>query len=165
MRFFYAVIATLSFFDNQNMANIVSYVGLFVAVVLIIWGLSRFFAWKARIAREKAAEEKRRAEAESKGFIVHCPLCQSTLKKGENIISRVYRPMNTPEQYCIVNGCPHCYPVLEAGLSRVCPVCGKSVPLDGYLVSHLFCKPNGKRHVHITGCSEESHYKGKNLMQ
>ena len=147
------------------MANILSYAVMFLAIVLIVWGLSRFLAWKMRIEAEKAKEKARQKEAETKGLLVRCPLCDSALAKGENIISRVWRPMNTPEQYCIVNGCPHCYPTVEPGLSRVCPVCGKSVPLDGYLVSHLFCKPNGKRHVHITGCSEEAHYKGKNLMQ
>ena len=142
-----------------------AYIGFAVAVILIIWGLSSLFKWRAKARKAKEAEERKKKEAEAKGLIVRCPLCQSTLLKGENIISRVYRPMDTPEQYCIVNGCPHCYPNVEVGLQRICPVCGKSVPLDGYLVSHLFCKPNGKKHVHITGCSEESHYKGKNLMQ
>ena len=141
-----------------------AYIGLFVAVVLIVWGLSRLFSVISRRKMQKKMQS-REEKAAAQGFIVHCPLCNSVLAKGENIISRVYRPMNTPEQYCVVNGCPHCYPAVEAGLERLCPVCGKKVPLDGYLVSHLFCKPNGKRHVHITGCSEESHYKGKNLMQ
>lgn len=83
-----------------------------------------------------------------------CPVCQSPLFKGENIISKVYRPMNVPDQLCTISGCPHCYPKVEIGLQRNCPVCHKKIGEEGYLVARLFnhTKKGGK-HVHVTGCN------------
>ena len=73
----------------------------------------------------------------------------------KDLISRVYRPMNVPDQLCTINGCPHCYPKPEPGLKRICPVCHKNVPLkDGHLIARLFNKTDGKKHVIVTGCTE-----------
>lgn len=83
---------------------------------------------------------------------VKCPLCQTPLFVGENIISKVYRPMNVPDQLCTVAGCPHCYPKCEPGVKRICPVCHKTVAQDQTLTARLFNKI-GKKHVHIIGCS------------
>ena len=84
---------------------------------------------------------------------VKCPVCQSNLFVGENLISKVFRPMNVPDQLMIVLGCPHCYPSCEPGVERRCPVCGKSVGLDQSLTARLFNKQKGKKHVHVIGCS------------
>ncbi|MCR4734497.1 MAG: hypothetical protein K5829_05790 [Treponema sp.] len=84
---------------------------------------------------------------------VKCPLCGSSLYVGENLISKVYRPMNVPDQLMIIIGCPHCYPVCEAGVKRICPVCKKSVGPDQSLTARLFNKTVGKKHVHVIGCS------------
>ena len=74
---------------------------------------------------------------------------------GEDLVSRVYRPMNVPHQLCTISGCPHCYPVPEPGKKRECPVCHKEVPLEnGHLVTRLFNKSDGKKHVIVTGCTE-----------
>ena len=84
---------------------------------------------------------------------VKCPICQSSLYVGENLISKVFRPMNVPDQLMIVMGCPHCYPVCEPGVKRTCPVCGKTVGQDQSLTARLFNKQLGKKHVHVVGCS------------
>lgn len=84
---------------------------------------------------------------------VKCPICQTILFKGENLISKVYRPMNVPDQLMTVAGCPHCYPACEPGVKRICPVCHKPIPQDGTLTARLFNKSAGKKHVHIVGCS------------
>jgi len=84
---------------------------------------------------------------------VKCPVCQSSLYVGENLISKVFRPMNVPDQLMIVNGCPHCYPVCEPGVKRVCPVCHKTMGADQSLTARLFNKQLGKKHVHVVGCS------------
>ena len=31
-----------------------------------------------------------------------CPLCDSPLRQGENLISKVYRPMDVPDQFCTI---------------------------------------------------------------
>lgn len=85
-----------------------------------------------------------------------CPLCNSFLRKGEKLVSRVYRntEIQRPEgQRCVILGCPHCYPIAEKGITRRCPVCAKIVPANGALVARLFLRENGRRHVHITGCT------------
>ena len=85
--------------------------------------------------------------------LVTCPMCNMPLEKGQNLISKVYRPMDVPDQRCTINGCPHCYPRLEPGLKRICPVCHKEVELDQSLTARLFNKAMGKKHVHVVGCS------------
>ena len=85
-----------------------------------------------------------------------CPVCLTKLKKGENLFSKVYGSSNQNNQRCIINGCPHCFPVCEKGVERNCPVCGKAVSSkDGYLVARLFNKTeDGKKHVIVTGCNK-----------
>lgn len=84
---------------------------------------------------------------------VKCPICQSNLFVGENIISKVYRPMNVPDQLMTISGCPHCYPTCEPGKKRECPVCHKNMTADQTLTARLFNKQLGKKHVHVVGCS------------
>jgi hypothetical protein len=84
---------------------------------------------------------------------VKCPICQSELFVGEQLISKVYRPMKVPDQLMTIQGCPHCYPKCEPGVARVCPVCHKAIAADQALTARLFNKAVGKKHVHIIGCS------------
>lgn len=85
-----------------------------------------------------------------------CPLCGTRLVPGENLKSRIFHPINREiesDQRCFILGCPHCLDRTK-NLHRKCPVCGKSVPRDGYLLARLFVKKKNKHHVHIIGCSE-----------
>lgn len=84
---------------------------------------------------------------------VKCPICGSSLYVGENLISKVYRPMNVPDQLMTVSGCPHCYPKCEQGVKRICPVCHKAIAQDQSLTARLFNKSLAKKHVHVIGCS------------
>ena len=84
---------------------------------------------------------------------VKCPVCNSSLYVGENIISKVYRPMNVPDQLCTIMGCPHCYPNCQTGIKRICPVCHKEISQEQTLTARLFNEKFGKKHVHILGCS------------
>lgn len=78
-------------------------IGLFVIIIALFY--LTFFSRKKNV----------RQEALKKNALVNCPICGSPLFKGENIVSKVYRPMNVPDQRCTVSGCPHCYPVCEVG--------------------------------------------------
>ena len=122
------------------------YIILGIASVTIISLISWYFVNEAK---------KKRAAAKQKSTMkpVKCPVCGSDLFVGENLISKVYRPMNVPDQLMIIQGCPHCYPVCEPGVKRICPVCHKTVAQDGSLTARLFNKALGKKHVHIVGCS------------
>ncbi len=103
--------------------------------------------------QNEETRQNRQGQSGQAGFM-NCPLCSSPLKQGENLFSKVYRPMNVPDQRCTISGCPHCHPKCESGVQRICPVCKKSVPANGYLVARLFNKTTGKKHVMIVGCTE-----------
>jgi len=121
------------------------FIFLLVGIAILIAALS-YFAFSKRNKQRPATQTQKPA-------LVNCPMCGSGLQKGQNIYSKVFRPMNVPDQRCVISGCPHCYPVCEIGVKRVCPVCGKSVPPNGHLVARLFNKTQGKKHVMIVGCS------------
>ena len=93
------------------------FVFLLVGIAILIAALS-YFAFSKRNKQRPAAQSQKPA-------LVNCPMCGSGLQKGQNIYSKVFRPMNVPDQRCVITGCPHCYPVCEIGVKRVCPVCGK----------------------------------------
>lgn len=91
-----------------------------------------------------------------------CPLCGTMLRRGETVHSAVFsggRAVSTrsgsaarPADYLThIFGCPYCYPANAEHL-RECPVCGKTVPEDGYVIARMFDKP-GKKHVHVLGCT------------
>ena len=132
-----------------------SYLLMTLVAVFIIWLLMKYIIWKTK--QESALKKSRliKKTADAKGLLITCPLCGSYLQKGEDLFSRVYRPMNVPHQLCTISGCPHCYPALEPGLKRECPVCHKQVPMEeGHLVARLFNYADGKKHVVVTGCTE-----------
>jgi len=137
------------------MSNTLFYIILFICVILFLFLYNWFTKWKDFLAKKKnlqrsTALQKKAALA---GLLVNCPVCNSALLPGENLVSKVYRPMNVPDQLCHISGCPHCYPVAEPGVSRTCPVCGKPVAPDGQLVARLFNYKDGKKHVLVMGCS------------
>jgi RNase P subunit RPR2 len=114
-----------------------------LVIILLLIGLVNY-------SSKKHTSPKKRKKTNT--ILQKCPICDSPLFPGENIISKVYRPMNVPDQLCTISGCPHCYPSTEKGVSRICPVCHSSIPLSGYLTARLFNEKNNKKHVHILGC-------------
>ncbi|MCH5291907.1 MAG: hypothetical protein J1D88_09180 [Treponema sp.] len=140
------------------MSESIPYVVLFFVVIAIILLLALFarVKWIGRPNGPQKNAVRRKTEAKPQGLLVSCPLCNSKLLPGEDIVSRVYRPMKVGDQRCTIHGCPHCYPAPEPGVKRTCPVCHKTVPVDQthYLVARLFTYANGKRHVVVTGCTE-----------
>lgn len=137
--------------------NFISGLIFFGALILLVLLLNFYINWKATGQAEKKRRQilRTRENAAKKGLLISCPLCNSLLLPGEDLVSRVYRPMNVSDQLCTINGCPHCYPRPEPGIKRECPVCHKNVPLgEGHLVARLFNKTDGKKHVIVTGCSE-----------
>ncbi len=122
-----------------------------IIVVLIIFLLCWIYLQVA--GRKQNKSQKLVKKAEGPGF-ARCPLCDMPLPVGDNIYTKVYRPMDVPDQRCIVMGCIHCYPKLEPGLKRICPVCHKNVPMDGNLIARLFNKRDGSKHIHIVCCTE-----------
>lgn len=117
-----------------------------VAVVVIVILLRIIYKYS------QAQKEKKLKNRNLKP--VKCPVCNSSLYVGENLISKVFRPMKVPDQLMVISGCPHCFPRCEPGVKRTCPVCHKEVGPDENLTARLFNKSVGKKHVHIIGCSK-----------
>lgn len=140
------------------MKNMLSYAAAAAVLVLLIILLNLYRKPVQRhtaFLRKQAERERRQSAAKKAGLLVSCPLCGTPLLPGEDLVSRVYRPMNVPDQLCTISGCPHCYPSVEPGLCRTCPVCRRTVPLKGgQLIARLFNKAEGKKHVIVTGCKE-----------
>ncbi len=128
-----------------------------IAAVILILLLNLFFKYRKTNQNENKKTEisKRLESAQKKGILVNCPICKSPLLPGEDLLTKVYRPMTVHDQLCTINGCPHCYPHPEQGIKRECPVCHKEVPLEnGYLIARLFNKTSGKKNLIITGCMQ-----------
>lgn len=113
-----------------------------VVIILLLRGIIKYLnSQKVKTTKTKTLQP------------VKCPLCNSSLYVGENLISKVYRPMKVPDQLMTISGCPHCFPKCEPGVKRICPVCHKQVAQNENLTARLFNKAVGKKHVHIVGCS------------
>lgn len=118
-----------------------------LACVVVIFLLVAYL----RVSAKKAASQKKAQNSTKRP--VKCPVCQTNLFVGEQLVSKVYRPMKVPDQLMTIYGCPHCYPKCEPGAKRICPVCHKQIAPDQALTARLFNKAVGKKHVHIVGCS------------
>ena len=131
------------------------YFFMFIGSIILILALMLFLKFKKSESEPAKKNSNLRTQKNENGAIefVRCPLCSTPLAKNEDLFSRIYRPMTTPDQRMTVHGCPHCYPKPEAGVKRTCPVCGKEVPLEGELIARLFNRTEGKKHVLVTGCS------------
>lgn len=124
------------------------YILLFFAILIILIALNYF----SKFMFNKNTKKNIKKSQNTISF-VNCPLCNTPLLKGENLVSKVYRPMNVNDQLCTIYGCPHCYPKCKPNITRTCPVCHKTVGQENYLISRLFNKTkSGKKHIIINGC-------------
>ena len=122
------------------------YVLMGFAVIVIIAALMYF---RRLLLQSKVSSPK----SKNASVFVNCPVCGTPLLPGENLYSKVFRPMNVCDQLCVIYGCPHCYPRCENDVQRQCPVCHKSVPNEAHLIARYFDRKKGKKRVHILGCS------------
>ena len=151
MQFFlnFLIFFSMIFCVQNLLRDILSYMD-YLLMALASCVIIALIVWYLRFSKGRAHPRKKSARPVQP---VKCPLCGTSLFVGENLISKVYRPMNVPDQLMVVMGCPHCYPVCEAGLKRICPVCHKTVGAEQSLTARLFNKSLGKKHVHVVGCS------------
>ncbi|TFG78706.1 MAG: hypothetical protein E4H20_12525, partial [Spirochaetales bacterium] len=125
-------------------------------------GIGAFLLWLfwALIYRPIAARKERLSPryvkdghgiVREKGVGVRkCPVCGEILAPGALVKSRIFLKRGN-DKIMHVYGCPYCWPD-NTEYRRVCPVCEKIVPKDGYLVARYFESPQ-RRHVHVLGCS------------
>ncbi|MCL2791817.1 MAG: hypothetical protein FWD87_01890 [Spirochaetaceae bacterium] len=117
-----------------------------LAVILIL--LRLVFWFPKRIKEDKQENSEENGEKTSK----FCPLCNSSLSKGENVKSKTYPASpGSSDTLMDVFGCPKCIPPVGKE-DRVCPVCKKKIPKDGFVIGRYFIKPD-KNHLHVLGCT------------
>jgi RNase P subunit RPR2 len=123
-------------------------IAVFIAVLVFVLKKGRVYLTKP-VGKPARIDDAQRFST--------CPLCGSKLVAGENLTSRVYSPETGEgtDKPCTIHGCPHCHPKpATPNIVRVCPVCEKIVPAQGYLLARVFYRYGKKEHVHVVGCSE-----------
>ena len=94
-------------------------------------------------------EDLNKEEAKNPKF---CPLCDTPLSKGENVKSKTYPAVEgSTDTLMDVFGCPYCIPPVGKK-ERICPVCLKKIPADGFVIGRYFVRPD-KNHLHVLGCT------------
>ena len=117
---------------------------LLLAIIIILVRLGFLFPEKTKGNKQKKSKED---EEKTSKF---CPLCNSSLSKGENVKSKTY-PTENKDTLMDVFGCPHCIPPVGTK-DRICPVCKKKIPADGFVIGRYFIRPD-KKHLHVLGCT------------
>jgi hypothetical protein len=80
---------------------------------------------------------------------VPCLLCGSRLRRGETIKSQEFK--GDTQSIVHTMGCPYCWGP-GATQPRTCPICGKRMGGDDYLVGIMMTVKGGKKHLRIKGC-------------
>lgn len=136
-------------------------IGALIGLILFLFGKYADMAksyYNKKKSKQDGGEKPKHNAGSSPPSKTYCPLCDSALTPGVNLFSKVYRPLSSQEddeQRCTIQGCPFCYNKEgEKKKRRSCPVCGRSVPMDGSLIARMTMQKSGRRHVHIIGCTE-----------
>lgn len=125
-----------------------------IAAIIIIAALMYFR--KIYFPKQEGRQNlrKNKKNGPRSGNFVNCPVCGNPLFPGENLVSKVFTTSGqVNDQICYIYGCPHCFPRCEPGVKRTCPVCGKDVAQQQYLLARRFNKTkSGTPHVIVNGC-------------
>jgi hypothetical protein len=126
-------------------------IAMAIVVAILIYTLVRLGKSDYNLLADRMAS-KSRGNFE---VLKPCPLCHTMLRRGERVHSVVFsgpRSDRGPaESMAHLFGCPYCHPANDDH-PRICPVCSKVVPADGYVIARMFEKP-GRKHIHVLGCT------------
>jgi transcription elongation factor Elf1 len=136
----------------KGLSNLLFVFFILVAIIIFYEAYRRFMELNI-LHRKPSNNRKAQKKTNQTSKKVPCPICNSVLYGSETLYSTVYKTTENKEQVCIIHGCPHCYPVPEAGIVRTCPVCHKKLSAADHLDAYLFSRPDKKSHIHITGCN------------
>lgn len=127
---------------------------ILVLIILTILCCILFFVYSGISRRSgRRTDSGRKADRTRSGM--PCPLCGTPLGPGERLASHIYRA--GADSLSHIFGCPHCNPT-EYGRSagtrmtrgpgrlqpRICPVCGRGLPQNGYLIARVFERGAGR---------------------
>jgi hypothetical protein len=128
---------------------------LSIVTILLILSLGLiltvlFFMLRGYFLRGKPRAIKTGREGSDDKKKLPCILCGSQLARGERIHSTVFK--GEGDSIVHVYGCPHCYGELATEM-RICPICRGYLPDGGYLMGRMWDRKQGKRHLHVSGCT------------
>ena len=126
---------------------------LFILILASVGFLLFLWALKNKYASLNSKKTQKNLKKQTQNP-TPCPICNSMLYAGETLITRIYKGSDEKEQRATIHGCPYCFPTPRLAVKRLCPVCHKTIPTSGHLDAYLFLRDTGKRHIHITGCTE-----------
>jgi hypothetical protein len=131
----------------MNLLIGISVVTFIAAVVVFI-----LFFWRVRnIIKTSDDDDKKENELPQgqRGQARVCPLCAALFLHGETVHSKRFpKTAGRFERLLHIHGCKFC---IGGERLRKCPVCGKVMGVDDYLIAHIYERP-GKSHVHVQGC-------------
>jgi predicted nucleic acid-binding Zn ribbon protein len=118
------------------------------AIILLIY-LSRnfFFSGGASVVIEAPPGKKSK---------LPCILCGAALARGETLKSDEFKSADHSTVH--IHGCPHCR---DGARPRTCPVCGRTMPEGDYLTGRMWITRKGKKHLHVSGCTQCAGRKGR----
>ncbi len=114
---------------------------LFAILLLLIMFRGFFFSSEPSPPTDMDIPEK-------KG--IPCILCGTKLERGERLYSEEFKYEN--DSIIHIRGCPYCTGKKDEK-KRNCPVCGRELEYDEYLIGRMWTRKNGKRHLHINRCT------------
>jgi predicted nucleic acid-binding Zn ribbon protein len=131
------------------MGNIFQLLVLTTIGVLLLWfGYTLFVGFG--VGRSATGRNGKKIESGQAGAPKTCPVCAARLPNGERVRSSAFPSVDGKDRLMHIYGCPYCLD-LDSPRKRVCPVCGRKLEKNQYLVARMFEKP-ARSHVHVLGC-------------
>jgi hypothetical protein len=91
--------------------------------------------------------------SENSGGLMICPICLFRMENSEMIKTTAFPPL-TPDgkdRLMHIHGCVYC---MDGKRERICPVCGKTISVNDFLVARIFDRSIRRSHVHVLGCTQ-----------
>jgi hypothetical protein len=134
------------------MGEFLKILALVVIGILLLWfGYKLFFSRWGPFYPGFNSLRKMKSPKGTPGDPQVCPICSCKMTKGELVQSLAFPSLTGgTDRLMYIRGCFFC---LHDNVPRRCPVCGKNLSLEDYLVSRIFDRPHKRSHVHVLGCN------------
>jgi hypothetical protein len=133
------------------MESLLQYLLPVMAGVILLWfGYTLFFgSFGPFRSLGKKGKKPRRSGKPGDSHV--CPVCSTVLSSGQLVSSHAFPSLNGGKDRIMhIRGCYYC---LEENVPRYCPVCGRSLQTNEFLVARMFKRTFFRHHVHVLGCS------------
>jgi hypothetical protein len=90
--------------------------------------------------------------ASSDGLMI-CPICLFRMDEGDRVKTTAFPYLTKYDKSRLmhIHGCVYC---MDGKRERLCPVCGKTISVNDFLIARMFDRPGRRSHVHVLGCPQ-----------